>query len=268
LFQLLVVLAILALLIGLALPAIQKVRQAAARVQCTNNIKQIVLAFHNSVDTQAGKMPPLAGFFPETKEAENNGFGTILFHLLPYLEQDNLYKASHDDATKLYSVWNGGTYSRLIKTFVCPVDSSNPGPLFEGWLATTNYAANFEVFGDAQAENRLQGVHKFPAAIPDGTSNTIFFAERYQMCNGEPTGWGYTGDTVRAPGYGINGPVFFQVTPAPKDCEPGMPQSPHSGGINAGLGDGSVRFVSAYISWETWRSATTPNGGEVLGPDW
>src|SRR5262249_60473634 len=88
LFQLLVVLAILALLIGLALPAVQKVRQTAARIQCQNNLKQIVLAFHNCTDTHGGKMPPLAGFYPEAKEAPNNGYGTILFHLLPYLEQD------------------------------------------------------------------------------------------------------------------------------------------------------------------------------------
>jgi type II secretory pathway pseudopilin PulG len=269
LFQLLVVLAILALLIGLALPAIQKVRESAARIQCANNLKQIALAMMNCADTHEGTMPPLGGFYPQLKEAENNGLGTLFFHILPYIEQDNLYRNSQDkDGNKMFSVWNNSTCSLRIKTYVCPSDPSNKDKLFEDWLALTSYAANFEVFGDDQAENRLQGRKKFPASIPDGTSNTVFFSERYQMCNGEPNGWGYAGDSVRAPGYGIFGPVFFQVTPTSQSCEPGTPQSPHAGGVQAGMGDGSVRFVNAKLSWETWRSATTPAGGEVLGADW
>jgi type II secretory pathway pseudopilin PulG len=268
LFQLLVVVAILALLLGLALPAIQKVRQAAARIQCSNNLKQLTLAFHNSADTYDGKMAPLAGHFPEPKEAKNNSYGTIFFHLLPFLEQDNLYKHSLDDDTKIHSVWNGGTYSVRIKTYVCPNDSSTGDGLFEGWLATTSYAASFEVFGDATAEARLQGVHKFPAFITDGTSNTIFFSERYQMCNGEPNGWGFTGDSVRAPGFNMLDPTYFQVMPSQKECEPGTPQSGHPGGVNVGIGDGSVRFVSEKISWTTWRAACTPNAGDILGADW
>jgi prepilin-type processing-associated H-X9-DG protein len=269
LFQLLVVLAILALLIGLALPAIQKVREAAARIQCANNIKQITLAMMNAADTHEQLMPPLAGYYPQPKEAENNGLGTLFFHILPYIEQDNVYQNSKDkDGNKMYSVWNYGTAAQRIKTYVCPTDFSNKDALFENWLALTSHAANFMVFGDPQAENRLEGRGKFPASIPDGTSNTIFFTERYQLCNGEPTAWGYAGDSVRAPGYGLYGPVFFQVRPTLAGCEPGTPQSPHAGGINVGLGDGSVRFVSSGLSWETWRAATTPSGGEVLGADW
>jgi prepilin-type N-terminal cleavage/methylation domain-containing protein/prepilin-type processing-associated H-X9-DG protein len=268
LFQLLVVLAILAILIGLALPAIQKVRQAAARIQCSNNLKQIVLACQNCADTHDGTLPPLAGFYPQPKEANNNGYGTILFHLLPYIEQDNLYNNSLDKDTKLYSVWSGGTNAVRIKTYICPNDGSTADGLFEGWLATTSYAASFEVFGDATAENRLQGVHRFPAFITDGTSNTIFFTERYQMCNGEPNGWGYSGDSVRAPGFNLYDPTYFQVTPSLKQCEPGTPQSGHPGGVNVGLGDGSVRFVSDKVSWTTWRAACTPNAGDILGADW
>jgi prepilin-type processing-associated H-X9-DG protein len=268
LFQLLVVLAILAILIGLLLPAVQKVRQAAARINCSNNLRQIMLAMHNCFDTNAGKMPPLAGFYPKPNEDENNGLGTVFFHLLPYIEQDNLYKNSFDKGSKLYSVWNNGTCSRVVRTYLCQADFTATEPLFEGWLATTSYAANFDVFGDPQAENRLQSNHAFPAFITDGTSNTIFVAERYGVCNGEPTAWGYAADSVRAPGYGLYDPVYFQVTPAPKNCEPGTPQSPHAGGINVGMGDGSARFVSANLSWQTWRAATTPNGGEILGADW
>jgi len=268
LVQLLVVLAILAALIGLLFMATQRVREAAARIRCSNNLRQILLGMHNCFDTNAGKMPPLAGYYPGAKDDEDTGLGTIFFHLLPYMEQDNVYKNSFDKSSKLYSVWNDGTCSRVIRTYLCPEDPTAAAPLFEGWLATTSYAANFDVFGDPNAENRLQSDHKFPAFISDGTSNTIFLTERYAICNGEPNGWGYAADSVRAPGYGLNGPVFFQVTPSAKNCDPGTPQSPHPGGINVGMGDGSVRFVSANLSWQTWRSATTPNGGEVLGADW
>src|SRR5947209_19021118 len=137
LFQLLVVLAILGLLIGLALPAIQKVRQAAARTQCANNLKQILLATHNCHDTY-GKFPPLAGAFPN-----KTGEGTVFFYLLPFLEQDRLYtSAKRDDGS--FSVWNNDVYSKVVKTFVCPSDASGgPDPRYEGWLALSSYAANF-----------------------------------------------------------------------------------------------------------------------------
>src|SRR5205809_8076158 len=85
LFQLLVVLATLALLIGLALPAIQKVRQAAARTQCANNLKQLVLATLNCHDAYA-KLPPLVGTYPN-----DGSLGTAFYYLLPFLEQDALY---------------------------------------------------------------------------------------------------------------------------------------------------------------------------------
>jgi prepilin-type processing-associated H-X9-DG protein len=268
LFQLLVVIAILALLIGLALPAIQKVRQAAARIQCSNNLKQIILATQNCSDTYEGRLPPLAGWFPQAMEVKNNGYGTIFFHLLPFIEQDNLYSNSQDKGTMIRSVWNKDTYSVRLKVYICPNDPSTNDNLFEGWLATTSYAASFEVFGDAAGEARLQGKSRFPASITDGTSNTIFFTERYQICNGEPNGWGYTGDSVRAPGFNMFEPTYFQSAPSIKDCEPGTPQSGHPGGINVGLGDGSVRFVSDRVSFKTWRAACTPNAGDLLGDDW
>jgi type II secretory pathway pseudopilin PulG len=269
LFQLLIVLGLLALLLGLALPAVQKVREAAARIQCANNLKQIALAMMNCADTHEQNMPPLSGLYPNLEEREGNGRGTLFFHILPYIEQDQLYQSSLDkDGTKMHSVWNNGTYARIIKTYVCPSDPSGREPLYEGWLATSNYAASFEVFGDENAENRLGAIHKFPAFITDGTSNTIIFTERYQMCNGEPTAWGYAADSDRAPGFNMRGPTDFQVTPTPKECETGNPQSPHPGGINVGMGDSSVHFVSRSVSWTTWRAACTPNAGDILGADW
>ena len=268
LVQLLVSLAIFAFLTGIALPAIQKNRQAADRMKCSNNLKEIMIAVHNCADTNGANLPPLAGHYPKPNLEKDNGYGTVLFHLLPYIEQDDLYKKSLDDDTKVYSVWNSGTYAARIKTYVCPADNSAKDGLFEGWLATTSYAASFEVFGDAEAEARLQAIHRFPAFVTDGTSNTIFFAERYQSCNGEPNGWGYSGDSIRAPGFNLFDFTYFQVTPSAKECVPGTPQSAHERGMNVGMGDGSSRFVNEKLSWSTWRAACTPNAGDLLGADW
>src|SRR5437773_8049077 len=90
LIELLVVIAIIAMLIGLLLPAVQKVREAAARIKCANNMKQIGMAAHGYHDSH-GHFPPGVGYHPFTA---GGTFGTHFFHLLPYLEQDPLFRSS------------------------------------------------------------------------------------------------------------------------------------------------------------------------------
>src|SRR5438309_1652524 len=102
LIELLVVIAIIAILIGLLLPAVQKVRDAAGRAQCQNNLKQTSLALVNLAGTYKGMLPPSWGTFPnwgwttpQTRQA-GNGNGSILFFILPYIEQNNLYQSTKD----------------------------------------------------------------------------------------------------------------------------------------------------------------------------
>src|SRR5262249_40017903 len=126
-------------------------------------------------------------------------------------------------------------------------------------------AANFQVFG-VQGSYNLEGKARYPASFTDGTSNTILFAERLQMCDGEPTAWAYDGASSWTPAFAFTSTGKFQGRA--RECDPSVPQSPPPGGINAGLADASVRFLSAAISGETWWAACPPAGGEMLGDDW
>src|SRR5947207_893799 len=89
--EVIVVIAIIAVLIGLLLPAVQKVRERAARVECQNNLKQIVLSFHNAADANEGKLPPGIGWYPGPGPTPGNAYGPALFHLLPCIEQESLW---------------------------------------------------------------------------------------------------------------------------------------------------------------------------------
>jgi prepilin-type N-terminal cleavage/methylation domain-containing protein len=307
LIELLVVIAIIAILIGLLLPAVQKVREAAARIQCGNNLKQIGLAIQNCADTNQTKLPPAIGTYPSNlyggqewtcPKTVNTAWGGFLYHLLPYMEQDNIYKATVcggvGNPKQGYDIEGGGnpTYSQInhvIKSYLCPSDPT-AGDGTTGWAGVGSYVYNGILF---QAD--WNGYSRFPASIQDGTSNTIFMTEVYagatynksdqslwwwdynsfqtpRNSNGDCGGLNYTGvkyvPLIRpTPDFCNNNTISWTWGGAASVCMC-RAVSPHTAGINVGLGDGSVRFVSQSISGVTFVAATTPSGGETLGSDW
>jgi prepilin-type N-terminal cleavage/methylation domain-containing protein len=145
LIELLVVIAIIAILIGLFLPAVQKVREAAARMGCQNNLKQLGLAAHNYASANGHLPPGYLGTFPNLTAptgsfAPSNPYPAqfvgVLTYLLPYAEQDNLYKSMMPDlppdylsTTKAYAPWWNypsawQAAQTRVKTFLCPSDSA------------------------------------------------------------------------------------------------------------------------------------------------
>jgi prepilin-type N-terminal cleavage/methylation domain-containing protein len=144
LIELLVVMAIIAVLAGLLLPAVQKVRQAAARVRSQNHLKQIVLACHQCNDNH-GRMPPLLGWFP--RQGKGSAYGSVMYHLLPYLEQDNLHRSSWNPATGTYEVSYGPTASQVVPVYVNSADPTVELPGVANGQGVSSYAANMQVFG-------------------------------------------------------------------------------------------------------------------------
>ena len=299
LIELLVVIAIIAILIGLLLPAVQKVREAAARVQCQNGVKQLALAMHNYHDANQS--------LPEGVSAKGGyGQGTWLVLILPYIEQADLAKMYLDygltAGRSYYDPANLPVTTRKISMLQCKSDmvaESN-----ETWNGTSyhNFAINFgnTAVGEGGATGRdvyavqtyngvtfaeapfYQGNPQKISNITDGSSNTIMVAEVIQGHKQDLRGlvwWGSGAGFMTYLRPNDTNPDVTWSTLRPW-CNPDPPNPPcttyqggtnwrtfasrsrHVGGVNLAMCDGSVRFVENQISTTVWRAMGTARGSE------
>lgn len=232
LIELLVVIAIIAILIGLLLPAVQKVRAAAARMSCTNNLKQIGVAMHSYHDAN-GKMA--GGSYNQVTPTNQTGsfrpdLAQWCWTILPYMEQDNIYKTNAVPTT-------------TIKSYMCPSRGRNGA---NGNGTTMDYAVNLTTF-----TMRSQGgwdVTLTNISGGNGTTNTVMVGEKsmdpnyYNNNAGWDDGiWNGQGGCSRA-GYGWGTVYIFRDAPGVSyDNDFG---SAHDSGACFVMCDGSVRMIN------------------------
>jgi prepilin-type N-terminal cleavage/methylation domain-containing protein len=301
LIELLVVIAIIAILIGLLLPAVQKIREAANRMKCSNNLHQISLAAHN-YDSTYGYLPPgLNWSYPDVNAAGtfNGSRIGILAYLLPFFEQDNVYRQIPQflfdpNQSQAVAYWPGfagdrppnppytinmnpgAVFDTRIRTLLCPSDNMDQvsptlgifvyftvagTTLTGGYRANangpqagrTNYVACAGGFGNTTDPWWGQWKGPFYAnskesvgAIMDGTSNTVFFGE--YLCGPEigprqfVSSWGGAGALPLA--WDLLSPTSDWYTFGSK----------HTGIVQFGFGDGSVRRVRKAGQTTDWFS--------------
>lgn len=327
LIELLVVIAIIAILIALLVPAVQKVREAAARAECQNNLKQFGIACHNMNDTYK-KLPPAqtkdgpSGLPTTAADLFAGAYGNPFFHMLPFIEQGNVYRTSVVNGPPAVGKYVSAAYNstlpdatarKIIPIYMCNSDPSLPpdrmlqapavGTVVP--FAVCSYAYNFQVFGFYGIDSATLGVMpagqmidysdgyrgraKIPTTFPDGTSQTILFAEKYAVCltssnppisgpgteRGSLWAWWDTG-FVYFPRFGWQtwwntgaGPASrFLVQPKPwtgadSKCDGARTSTGHAV-MQVTMADGSVRSLSDSMDGQTWWDLCTPMDGHVV----
>ncbi|MDB5338246.1 MAG: xcpT 26 [Planctomycetaceae bacterium] len=296
LIELLVVIAIIAVLIALLLPAVQQAREAARRSQCKNNMKQLGLALH-SYHEALGVFPP--AMITTTGNMIDVPRRAGLVHLLPYLDQANLYNLVN---------FNTGGYdfqqayaARPVIALLCPSDGQADNPKSgsgAGTCAATNYGLMVgQNLGDAKpanapaafANNKKISLRDFT----DGSSNVILMAEQLVGLNKDVRGWYVNGNNASAlvctqttpnstapdvlypdPAFCVDNDGVTDVPLKNLPCDVGSSNSDthysasrsrHVGGVHFLLGDGSVRFGSSNIDITVWRRLGTKADGAVVG---
>ncbi len=287
LIELLVVIAIIAILIALLVPAVQKVREASARTQCINNLKQISLGMHNYHDAYK--------LLPKGVETTSAVYGTWQTTLLPYLEQQNLQDLYQWPVAYFTSPNTITVTNKRLAVLTCPSDTPN-SPF--GGITSHNYAVNWgntameylsgSENGHMATYNGINFMgspftqaknYKF-AEIIDGLSNTLMVAEVVQGQGNDLRGftwWGHgapfcagigpnspSPDIIYTAGYCVNN------APNPPCIAMGAnravimgARSRHGGGVQVALCDGTARFVSNSILLTTWQALSTTRGAEA-----
>lgn len=304
LVELLVVITIIGILIALLLPAVQAAREAARRMQCGNNMKQLALGLHTFHEAK-GTLP---------QGASGCCWGTWMVRILPYIELNNMFDLYQNlggtGAPGYSSVENINVTGQRLSIATCPSDE----PIkFDNRIAKHNYAANYGNTGlDGVINSDLYtaranyngvafggapfGCRKYASGhfventisfseITDGTSNTLLLAEVVQTTPEDGRGLTWWGDAAGFSAYygpNTSQPDTFPSTAA--GCVPtgnnppcayssaGVPEmffsrSRHPGGVQTVMCDASVQFVSDAVAITLWRALSTTRGGEVASGD-
>ncbi len=281
LIELLVVIAIIAILIGMLLPAVQKVREAAARSKCQNNLKQLGLALH-SFESANGAFPPSG----HHSGGDGNSWTT---YVLPYIEQEALFRIYKPNLG-----WRDTANRTVIQTplsiFQCPSAPMNPRTDTSWWgnasgnPACGDYATINQNNTSAAVYNGVSNSNSYGAmpktsstritAITDGTSNTILVTEdagrpdlwirgKQQtgafVANG--AGWADPRATFRLKGITEGSTPYRCLINCTNDDEI---YAFHTGGANAVLADGSVRFLNQNLAPATLFKMVTRSNGDIV----